>query len=64
MWDGGKEDETDGPTSLTMVGEEPLEGVLCLSDPGRMESLLRRSPFVSFGLSPSLEAVEMYDNQY
>ena len=48
---GAKEEETDGPTSLMMVGDEPLEV------PERRESLLILSPLVSFGLRISSEAV-------
>lgn len=53
-WDGAKEDETEGPTSLMMVGDDPLEGAA-----GSIESLLFVSPLVSFVLRFSSEAVQI-----
>lgn len=58
MGEGGKDDETDGPTSLMIVGEDPRDGVRCLSVPDRKESFFGSSPFMSFGRSPSLGTTE------
>lgn len=47
-------DEAEGPTSLMMVGEDPLEGAA-----GSIASLLLVSPLVSFDLRFSSEAVKI-----
>lgn len=53
-WDEANEDETEGPTSLMMVGDDPLEVAA-----GSITSLLFVSPLVSFVLRLSSEAVKI-----